>query len=403
MTTAPELLERTHGRERQLTLSSRLRWALVGVALFVVPMAALLVWFLARVYAASQAQVAELDLATTLEAAWDPVRTADLATRAARDADDLLAAFDVALAARVEESPLHVSELDDVRAAVEEARQAVGLLRRASAGSAPAGDQGTLFGRLVAAAGSASSEVALAPLRGLVRQRVIELSLSVAQVRTSALGASTDSAAELLQAVDAANRNLVTLALALLVYLGYLYLFLPSRLLASFARIRATLRQARSGDLAVRAPTEGDDDAAVLSREFNAMMEVIERFDLRKRQKIYQDAQVIRALGAHLGTPFALLGLEGRIDAANAAFWTLLERPAPASGVRPHMSDLVGVGARQLSDLVARSLEARRPIEDHPVVVQGSDGVERSLTMSAAPVRSTDARLTHLLVTLRPV
>lgn len=407
MSTAPELIERigrvgrVGGDERRLTLAGRLRWALGGVALFVVPMAALMVWFLARVYAASQAHVAELEVATRVEAAWDPVQDAlDAPDTGPAPRLAALEELDAAMVALVEDHPLHIAEVDAVRTGTRDLGQALEVLAGALGAQPVRGP--SVLGQALSAVEGARIEAGAAPLRDAVLQRAAELRRAVTAARSSALAHSREAGEELHQAVDAANRNLVTLALALLVYLGYLYVFLPGRLLASFARIRATLRQGSTGDLSVRAPTEGGDDAAVLGREFNAMMEVIERFDLRKRQRIHQDAQVIRALGERLGAPFALLGLEGRIDVANAAFWGLLGRQAPPAGTRLYLTDVLSLGARELSDLIARSLEERRLVEDHPVRVQTPDGRELRFAMTAGPIRSTDARLTHMLVTLRP-
>ena len=399
MIEAPELISERKADDRRLNLSTRLRWALAGIALFVVPTAGLMVWTLARVHSSSQAQAHELALVAELELAWDSVRSLELDSADAVRGAAALEAFDRELEVLAEERPLHAATLGRARAATAALATAVAQQGPVAAAAAPQAGA-SILARIrhdVEVIGEGLADV---PVRGIIRRRTADLSAAVSEVRAAAVASSTAAAADLRAAVDSANRNLVTIALAMLVYLAYLLIFLPSRLLASFARIRATLRQARSGDLTLRAPTEGDDDAAVLAREFNAMMEVIERFDHRKRQRIYQDSQVLRRLGERAGFPFALLGLEGRIDSANTMFWALFGLEPPQAGERPHVSDVMGSGSRDLSDLLARSLEARRIVKDHPVIVHGVGGAERRFSMSIEPIRSTDARLTHLLMIL---
>ncbi|GMV42029.1 MAG: hypothetical protein AMXMBFR64_37450 [Myxococcales bacterium] len=395
MIRASELLADRGGNDKRLTLSKRIRWALAGVALFVVPTASLTVWALARVHTGSQAQARELALVVELEDAWG---------RAAQELeDDGVAAVDT-LIERIDllaqGHALHEEALGAARIAAVAVGEALALRRPVTA-SPPA--EGSLLGLFVAQAESVGAELAALPVRGLIRKRVGALASAISAVRAEAAASSVAAATDLGGAVDAANRYLVTLSLAMLVYLTYLFILLPSRLLASFARVRATLRQARTGDLTLRAPTEGDDDAAVLARDFNEMMEVIERFDHRKRQRIFQDSQVVRRLGERVGAPWALLGLDGLIDTANGRFWGLFGQDVPPSGERPHVSDVMGGGSRDFSDLLAQSLGERRAVVAHPVVVEALDGTTQRFALTAEAVRGTDARLTHLLVVLDPL
>ena len=398
--------------EQHLTLTTRLRWAIVGVALLVVPISALTVSYLAGIYAYSQEQVRQLGFATEMEALWR-----DLSPQVSRAVDGLdagskpgamarLDSFEEGLVGLVERFPMSRQALVRVATQGEGLREA--LIRiaeaRARASDAESKARGaSVVGGALSSLGEVSANAARAAWVSAARSRIGALDSAIFEVRRSALSASETAAGALEDKVDAANRNLVTLAMLTLVYLGALFIFLPSRLLSSFSRIRASLRQAQSGDLTVRAPVEGSDDVTVLAREFNQMMEVLEKFDVRKKDRIYQDAQQIRILGEHSRLSVALVGLDLRLSSMNRRFCELFGIEHPIRGQLLHLSEVCGGGTKELADLLEESVRRRRLVRAHPIEIQDAGGTPRKLTLALEPVRSADARLTHFLLVFDPV
>lgn len=99
---------------------------------------------------------------------------------------------------------------------------------------------------------------------------------------------------------------------------------LTTRLLRPLARLSSAVRRLGGGDLAARAPIEGQDELAQLSVDFNAMADRLQRYRQSSLGELLLARQAAQAAIESLPDPVLVLDGGGRVLHANEAAATLL-------------------------------------------------------------------------------
>lgn len=107
---------------------------------------------------------------------------------------------------------------------------------------------------------------------------------------------------------------------------------LTTRLLRPLARLSSAVRRLGGGDLAARAPIEGQDELAQLAVDFNAMADRLQRYRQSSLGELLLARQAAQAAIASLPDPVLVLDGGGRVLHANEAAATLLSVGAAAAG-----------------------------------------------------------------------
>ena len=200
------------------------------------------------------------------------------------------------------------------------------------------------------------------------------------------------------QSVDEANRYLITLVLLTLVYIFVVVLVLPSRLVRPLVHVSSVMERAATGQLDVRARVAGDDEMGDLGQNLNKMLERLGSFDRLKRDRIYEDAGRIRALGDLIDHPLAILDTHFAFEYANKTMRNLLQLPDGVEG-KGLAQTMGGRDSRDLIALLDKALKRRRPLDGIPLTLKTSQG-DQSLRLSARPGRNRAGQISYLILTL---
>jgi PAS domain-containing protein len=209
-----------------------------------------------------------------------------------------------------------------------------------------------------------------------------------------------DAARGVRDRVDVANRYLVTLLLVTLVYLVVVIFMLPARLVRPLHHLTAVMRQAGVGHLSGRVRVVGKDEVGQLSAAANELLDRVERFDILKRDRIYQDHRRIRRLAELASQPLAILDTRLRLEHANQAFQRLFNLKKEYEDAR--LIDLVaGKDAEALRELLEAALRSGEPTQHLLVELQSDQAVTRwQVTIELG--RNSTGRVSYLYVWLTP-
>lgn len=387
------------------TVRARIRLALAGLLLLIVPQIALTVYYLVELQSAS-ARVAALtgfvvDLGTLRSATqaieMPPAPELEAADRAAFEGSvdgAIRAAGELAESAsdslREELAAVHEG-LVVMRAAgvawlstVLEAKQALpgpGALEKLL--RAPPSETGLDMAALVRDYGSARADLA---------DRIDD-----AFVRAyEGLRFQQD---QVDRVVDHADRNLVALTMISLVFVIALVIMLPARLLRPLIRLEMAVRKAGTSELPLP-PDDMDDEVGRLASAFRETMLRIREFDARKRDRIVQDSAKLDVLLERTGVPAALLTSRLRIERSSRSFRALVGLTGlDDEAVLP---DLLSDGSDALRQLLNRAVQQREGIEGAPVEIIGADGATHRFSAVVDLCRDRRGRVNHLLLALVP-
>ncbi|MCA9523224.1 MAG: hypothetical protein KC609_19745 [Myxococcales bacterium] len=156
------------------------------------------------------------------------------------------------------------------------------------------------------------------------------------------------------------DRYVITLVLLLTIYAATLLLIGPGRLVKPITRFNALLTQARSANFGVRATRMGSDEVGQLERGFNQLMDVVQRFDTEKRDKILVARNRLRAVSNKLGVPLVIIDSLGRITFANRP---AIDRFGPIDERYRHLEDLAPQLWRSIESNVVHAFEAGEPFD----------------------------------------
>ena len=390
---------------RRFGIPGKVRLALVGVLLLILPQVALTLYYLIELSKSSAilasrsqsvAVVAELRagfrslqvpdaLTSTEETERGYLRGVDaLSTRArALDADD------VDIGAQYQAIADH---LHGVRRAAARWFSAVRRARDVASGAQAL--------KSILSGSPSQTGIDLGPLRDNIAEASAALELRFDAAVSHYADDLTIEQDYVKRLLDHADRNLIALTMLTCIYLAGLFLVLPGRLLRPLSRITQVIRQAEDGKLDLVVNDPSSDAVGLLARTLNRTFERIRAFDERKKDRIVEDGAKLEALLGHLGYPAAILTTGHVVDTANRAFRDVFgltdadaETPLPA---------IMSEGGAALRQLLDRASHHREALSDVAVQVVGRDGPARPFAATIDVCRDRRGRVSHVLLLLRP-
>ncbi len=197
--------------------------------------------------------------------------------------------------------------------------------------------------------------------------------------------------------VEHADRNLITLTMLVFIFIAVLFVVLPENLVRPLREMTRGIRDVGRGHMSARLSTGEHDELGALARAFNDMMEVLEDFDSRKRDRIVADGGRLDGALRAISNPAAVLTPNFIVEASNPAFRTLFSLSS-ADEERP-LPNVLDAGRREFREILEKAIGRREPLSNVQVSLS-SGGKRTSHLLSAQPCRDRRGRTVGMVISL---
>jgi two-component system, NtrC family, sensor histidine kinase KinB len=178
-----------------------------------------------------------------------------------------------------------------------------------------------------------------------------------------------------------------------------------SRLLRPLGVLSTASRRIGQGDLAVRAVVRGKDEVARLARDFNEMVERLQKYQKSSLGQLLQAQQNLQATIDSIPDPILVVSIDGALVLANrAAESTLGMRPASTdttwmAAVPPKLREVIEGARRHV--LSGKGRFVPQGLKE-AVAVESPDGLKQFIAR-AEPAYDEDATITGTTILLQDV
>ena len=194
-----------------------------------------------------------------------------------------------------------------------------------------------------------------------------------------------------------AERNLITLAMLVFIFIGVLFVVLPNSMARPLREMARSIREVGHGRVGVRIDVSGSDEVGEIASAFNTTMEVLEGFDARKRDRIVADGGRLDGVLQSFEEPAAVLTPTLTVEASNSAFRAMFEYSSADDD--SSLPSLLQAGRRELRSVLERGMQRRDAIQGVSITFsRGQRKIESSL--STYPCRDIRGRTVGLLLVL---